>query len=107
MRLVLAVAALGIVTAVPAHAQGDSRAGRAIAQRSCVQCHDIEAGDRDNFRIAPAFQIVADDPAITEATLRTFFETPHVNGQSARLKPGEKEDVLTYILTLKRSRPRG
>jgi mono/diheme cytochrome c family protein len=107
MRLFLAIVGFCVLPLASGFAQGDAKAGKKIADRSCAQCHDIEAGDRDNFRIAPTFQTVADDPAVTEPALRTFFETPHVSDPAARLTARETTDVLTYLLTLKRSRPRG
>src|SRR3712207_4846868 len=98
MRLFLAMMGFCVIATTSAFAQGDAKAGRRTAERSCAQCHDIEAGDRDNFRIAPTFQTVADDPAVNEPALRTFFETPHVSAPNAKLTARETDDVLTYIL---------
>ena len=106
MRILLGALCLAAMT-TPAGAQGDAAAGRAVAERACGQCHDVNPGDRDNFRAAPTFQTVADDPAVTEPALRSFFEKPHVAVPNAQLTRRETEDVLTYILTLKRSRSRG
>ena len=53
----------------------------------------------------PAFQAVADDPAVTEAALRAFLQTPHANMPDVRLPPEQVDDLIAYLLTLKGQRP--
>ncbi len=50
---------------------------------------------------APSFQEVADDPAVTEVSLRVFLRTPHDDMPDYMLTPSETDDVISYILSLK------
>jgi hypothetical protein len=52
----------------------------------------------------PAFQAVADDPAVTEVALRAFLQTPHANMPDVRLPPEQIDDLIAYLLTLKGQR---
>ena len=101
-RLVLFVA---LLTAVPALAQmypGDPIAGRHLARQVCAVCHFVEAADLGlSWSGAPSFQEVADDPAVTEISLRVFLRTPHEDMPNFMLTPSETDDAISYILTLK------
>ena len=54
---------------------------------------------------APAFQAVADDPALTEAALRAFLQTSHEDKPTVPLTPEETCDVVAYLQSLKGWRP--
>jgi mono/diheme cytochrome c family protein len=98
--------ALLLLSAGPAMAQdlpGDPVRGRAIADRWCIACHEVAPGVREPSLVeAPTFQQAADDPAVTETALRAFFQTPHHNMPDVRPTPQEKDDLIAYILSLKR-----
>jgi mono/diheme cytochrome c family protein len=98
---------------------GDPHRGQALAERWCVDCHEVEAGSRQTSAIenpnpqnpngpaiveVPAFQAVADDPAVTEVALRAFLQTPHANMPDVRLPPEQIDDLIAYLLTLKGQR---
>ena len=81
---------------------GDPAAGREFAEGLCAECHPITG--RDPFPTEggpPAFQDVADDPAVTELALRAFLQTPHANMPNIVLPPEQLDDVIAYILSLK------
>jgi mono/diheme cytochrome c family protein len=98
---------------------GDPHRGQVLAERWCVYCHEVEAGSRQTSAIknpnpqnpngpaiveVPAFQAVADDPAVTEVALRAFQQTPHANMPDVRLPPDQIDDLIAYLLTLKGQR---
>ena len=95
-----------LLAAGPAVAQdlpGDPVRGRAFADRWCIACHEVAPEVREPSGVeAPTFQQAADDPAVTEAALRAFFQTPHQNMPDVQPTPQEKDDLIAYILSLKR-----
>lgn len=81
---------------------GDPRLGRELALDICVQCHEIEAGERDGrLPDPPAFQNLADDPAMTALALRVFLHTPHANMPNLILSDADVDDIVAYIHSLK------
>ena len=94
-----------LAAAIPALAQtypGDPVAGGNFARKLCATCHFVEAEDLGlSWSGAPAFQEVADDPAVTEVSLRVFLRTPHEDMPDYMLTPAETDDVIAYILSLK------
>jgi len=81
---------------------GEAALGRVLAVKSCEQCHHIEAGDREgNLPNPPAFQNLADDPAMTPLALRVFLTTPHTNMPNLILTDAEVDDIVAYIHSLK------
>ena len=104
--------ALVLLLAVdPAAAQsppGDPERGRTIAEAWCIECHAVVPGVRGpGVTDAPPFQTVADDPAATEMALRAFLQTPHATMPNLRPTPGQTDDLIAYILSLKGHRPGG
>ena len=81
---------------------GDADQGYALARGVCAACHQVERlGKSVNPDGPPAFQEVADDPAITEISLRVFLRTPHENMPNFRLDAEQTDDIVAYILSLK------
>jgi mono/diheme cytochrome c family protein len=75
---------------------GDSVEGEKFAREICVTCHDVGKGQHGiSLDGAPAFQDVADEPAVTSLALRVFLRSPH------EVMPDLMDDVITYILSLK------
>jgi mono/diheme cytochrome c family protein len=82
---------------------GDPAHGREIASRWCIACHEIDPEVREPSGVdAPTFQAVADDPAVTELALRAFFQTPHRDMPNVQPSAEDKDDLIAYILSLKR-----
>jgi len=81
---------------------GDPEAGHDFARKTCSNCHVIEPGEHGKSPAgSPAFQDVADDPAVTEAALRVFFNSPHQNMPNLILTTPQSDNVIAYILSLK------
>lgn len=96
--LLLAVAAEASAEDLP----GDAAAGRNLVESWCVVCHEVAPGLRGPGAFtAPAFQDVADDPAVTALALRAFLQTPHFDMPDVMLSPAETDDVISYILSLR------
>ncbi len=84
---------------------GDVAAGRELAATVCSACHAVDKGVRDATPGGPpAFQSLADDPAMTEIALRVFLRTPHRNMPNLMLADSEIDDVVAYIHSLRRDR---
>ena len=100
-----AVTALLLINAHAALAQklGDTQTGAAYADQICSECHAVHSGARvsPNKR-APAFQTVAEMRGMSEMALRTWFRTPHPSMPNLVIKDKEADDVIAYILSLKR-----
>lgn len=90
---------------VPAAAEelpGDPVPGRVLALKVCQECHHVEPGDREGeLPDPPAFQNLADNPAMTALALRVFLTTPHANMPNLILEDREVDDVIAYIHSLK------
>jgi len=82
---------------------GDPIAGRNFAREACAECHDVE---RDWNELAafygPAFADIAASPGLTATRLRVFLRTPHSEMPDFILTEQELDDVISYILTLRR-----
>ena len=92
----------GIAAAGARELPGDPALGRDLALEACVECHEIEPGERDaNLPDPPSFQNLADDPAMTALALRVFLVTPHINMPGLILSDAEVDDVIAYIHSLK------
>jgi len=84
---------------------GDPVPGRGLALEACVECHEIERGEREGkLPDPPAFQNLADDPAMTPLALRVFLTTPHINMPGLILTDAEVDDLIAYIHSLKDAR---
>ena len=91
-------------TALATDLPGDAVAGEKMARGLCAQCHWV-AEDQKHFPVedAPAFQDLAENPAITELALRAFFQTPHRSMPNLMLSPQETDDIISYILSLRQN----
>jgi len=82
---------------------GDVVAGRKLAGEWCSACHLVEPGaTRGGTDSAPPFATLAADPRTTEFRLRAFLMTPHRNMPDFRLSRSETNDLVGYILSLRR-----
>jgi mono/diheme cytochrome c family protein len=65
---------------------GDAQEGHKLALESCSVCHRVEQEERGTSPVgAPAFQDIADDPAVTETALQVL----------------ETDNAIAYILGLR------
>jgi mono/diheme cytochrome c family protein len=110
MKLHWCILCLGLLTRV-ASAQdlpGDPAAGLELARAWCTPCHVVESGDLhpdDGQADGAPLVVLADDPAVTEMSLRVFFQTPHADMPDLRLTHDQISDLIAYILSLRDGQP--
>jgi mono/diheme cytochrome c family protein len=106
MRVATALVLLGLGIATPALSQpepGDVRAGQRLATTWCANCHQVAAGGPGSANdAAPSFPAVAGMVSTTSMSLRVFLQTPHGNMPDYRLTREQIDDVVAYILSLRR-----
>ena len=104
MRISLVSALLLLSTAASAQPlPGDASSGRNLALRICSDCHVVAEGQAHPATDgAPPFATVVRDPGVTPLSLRVFLQTPHKNMPNLILKPTEIDDLVSYILSLRR-----
>lgn len=92
-----------VPTVVNAQESGDIFAGREIAAAECTECHIIgEDALGGNLLLgAPTFMEVADDPAVTELSLRVFLQSPHQLMPNFVFSETEADAIIAYILSLR------
>lgn len=102
VALVLGVQLAGC-TGVPATvADGAAIArGEAVAAQWCATCHAI-GSDASAAYGAPAFVEIANRAQFDMATLRAFLDGDHFPMTTYRLFPTERDDVASYIASLRR-----
>lgn len=97
--LIPAVAAtLGFIGPAKAQDIGDPVVGRRIAQAQCDECHGpgLLPG-------RPAtFEAIARMPSTTATALTVYLRTSHPQMPNIILSPTEQDDVIAYILSLKK-----
>lgn len=105
-RWMAALAAAGLLAAAgaaPAAAEaGDAARGRALAERFCAKCHAIAPGRTGPEPAVPTFMRMAADPEQTRASLRQFITLPHYEMEPQKLTSAEIDDVIAYILSLRK-----
>jgi mono/diheme cytochrome c family protein len=93
------------LSAAPAMAAGDPNAVKGLLADHCADCHAIpgySAGRSAAGVAAPAFQAIADDPAVyTEERLRAFLQKPHWPMTGFVLSPSDVDNILAYLTTLR------
>ena len=95
---VLAASAAGADETLP----GNPYRGAELARELCATCHFVEKGDRGvSAAGAPAFQDVANDPAVTAISLGVFFRSPHETMPNLILTQAETDNAIAYILSLR------
>ena len=81
---------------------GDPVLGHDLALEACAECHEVEPGERDaKLPDPPAFQNLADEPAMTALALRVFLSTPHTDMPGLILSDAEIDDLIAWIHSLK------
>ena len=103
--LLYTVAAVTLSASGPAPAQhvpplegGNVYSGRHIAATMCADCHAISV----STKVGPGFQEIADQPATTAILLKAFLRSNHDNMPNFIISPSDTEDVIAFILSLKR-----
>jgi hypothetical protein len=71
---------------------------KVLAEQRCSQCHGVKRGEKSPDAAVPSFSDVADEPSLTEYTLRVFLKTPHPTMPNLIIKPDEMDDIVSYIV---------
>jgi mono/diheme cytochrome c family protein len=98
------IASAFLMAQTPALAQpsGDPAAGRQIATRQCSSCHRVLPMTLSDPADPPSFQSVADQPSTTGISLNVFLHSNHRNMPNFIIKSDESNDLIAYILSLKK-----
>ena len=84
---------------------GDAEGGRQLARENCAECHAIDNGIGASANPnAPTFKVLATTPGMTSAALTVALQTAHSKMPNFVLKGSAREDIIAYILSLKRDR---
>ncbi len=78
-------------------------AGHRLADAWCKDCHAIAAPSARPATAAPAFAYIANQPSTTELSLKVFLRTSHRNMPNLVIAPDQADDLVNYILSLKRN----
>ena len=106
------IVALAALFAVRLHSAGGATlspdsvaAGHRLADAWCKGCHAIGAATAGAgaTKPAPDFMAVANQPATTELSLKVFLQTSHRNMPNLVIAPGQADDLVNYILSLRRN----
>ena len=107
------VAAAVLAKQLPVSAEplrGDPTSGRKLATVQCSSCHQVlprlfsersdpSSTDKDG---PPSFQSIADLPSTTGLSLNVFLHSNHRNMPNLILSPADSDDLIAYILSLKK-----
>jgi cytochrome c len=85
-------------------AKADPARGLILAGQWCSQCHGVRPNEASANPKAPTFPAIAAEPSVTETSLRVFLRTPHSTMPNLMLKPDDTDDIVDYLLSLKRRR---
>jgi mono/diheme cytochrome c family protein len=86
------------------HAQGpvgDPASGRVYASQWCSECHSIEPAT-EGAGFAPDFTAIAKSRSINALSLKVFLRSTHTLMPDVILTLTETDDIVAYILSLKR-----
>ncbi|MTV17776.1 MULTISPECIES: cytochrome c [Bradyrhizobium] len=105
LALTVAAAALFLLrmhNANGAEPQSESiTAGRRLAEAWCMECHTIGAVAAGAKRVPPDFAAIANRPSTTALSLKVFLQTSHPTMPNIIIGPGQADDLVDYILSLK------
>ena len=95
----------GVAVSPSAMAQqvGDSGAGAAYAKQYCSKCHAIGDTQISPEPKAPRFKDIANTPGMTPVVLDVWLRTPHVYMPNIVVEADQIDNVIAYILSLKKS----
>ncbi|MEJ2120465.1 MAG: cytochrome c [Alphaproteobacteria bacterium] len=102
----IAIAAFVIVNDHPARAADADQVkrGGALAKTWCSGCHVTGAkSQRSAADIAPTFADIANNKAISDARIRGVLNRPHGRMPTDALTARQIDDVVAYILSLRRT----
>lgn len=105
LAVILALAALFLIRLHNASgAQSSSAAaGHRLAEAWCKECHSIDAATIGTANPGPDFIKIANQLSTTALSLKVFLQSSHRSMPNLILKPDEADNLINYILSLKRN----
>jgi mono/diheme cytochrome c family protein len=86
-----------------AEESGNVRDGLRFAQSVCAECHAVRDGERASPNAqAPTFTTVANTPGMNAMALEVWFQTPHPTMPNLKFSNQESDNVIAYILSLRK-----
>ena len=106
IELPCAIVAATLATQSPLLAQtldiGGIASGRKVAATICANCHEISPTNYPTTVIGPKFDDIANLPSTTALSLKVFLRSSHNRMPNFILSNDDTDDVIAYILSLKR-----
>ena len=100
VTVVATLASLFPILAQPSES-GSITSGHQIAITICGNCHEVSTYSRKTA-IGPKLEDIANLPSTTAQSLREFLGSRHKRMPNFIISRADTEDVVAYILTLKR-----
>ena len=99
----VSLALMALSSTVDAQDFGNAKAGQVYAERVCAECHAVgpERAGSPHTR-APSFVDVANTRGMTSMALRVWLLSPHPSMPQLILAEDDADNVIAYILTLKK-----
>ena len=69
--------------------------------QQCSGCHAVQAGQLSPRPPIATFKQIANTPGMNRMALMVWFQSPHPNMPNLSLAPGDRDDVIAYIVSLR------
>ncbi|WP_052699207.1 c-type cytochrome [Hyphomicrobium sp. 99] len=99
---------VALLTSVESRAEelGDPKIGRTFALNHCSECHAVNENEVVSPNAgAPSFTSVASTSGMTGLALSAWLDTSHPTMPNLVLSKQDRDDVIAYIISLKRKTP--
>lgn len=84
--------------------QGNPASGLRVATTICGNCHSVTSTMPSSpVAAAPSFDNIANRPMTSELSLKRFLRSNHSRMPQFMLSRADADDVIAYILSLKRN----
>jgi tetratricopeptide (TPR) repeat protein len=81
---------------------GDVRRGLDYAKKVCAECHNVLGSHAPSpNRQAPPFKKIANTPGMSVTALTVWSRTTHPTMPNLIIEPGDMDDLIAYLLSLK------
>ena len=97
-----AVLSIAPLTALAQPLEGNVLRGQQIATTQCSSCHRVLPMTLSDKVDPPSFQSIADLSSTTGLALKVFLRSTHKKMPDIILSEAESDDVIAYILSLKK-----
>lgn len=92
-----------LVSPAMAQVNGDPAEGHRLAETWCTNCHIVDRSAVSGTSTgAPSFPGIAAMKSVTPMGLSVFLQTPHDRMPDLHLTRAETDDLIAYILSLRR-----